>query len=295
MRKAGLCILLLVTTSIGCFPAIPLHSADDTIFIASWNLHGLGESSDDAKVETLAEVISLFDIVALQEIKSKEGLAKLVKELNQRESEEKWDSAVSSSVGEGGAAEYYAFVYRSNRIQHLDGPEGVYPELTPEDFSREPFYATFRAGEFDFTLITVHITWGELASLRTAECQRLAVVWGYVQDLDPAEDDLILLGDFNRDCPKHSAFDPLRERGVIHLLTKAGTRTTFGKTAEGGHWYDNIWIDPSYTQDESTGRVGVSTPSSNSYGAACAPFLEGVSDHCPVWAEFRVDTDDDPP
>jgi len=290
MRKAGLCILLLVTISLGCLPAIASHSADDTITIASWNLYNLGATTN---VEKRAEVIRHFDIVALQEVEKIEGLDNLLARV-EAISGNNWEYICSPRVGQGNAAEYYAFMYRTDRVAYVEECSGVYPEPMPDDFSREPFFATFQAGEFDFTLITVHITWGELASLRTAECHCLAFVWDYVQNLSCAENDLILLGDFNRDRPTHSAFEPLREMGVIALLTEAGTRTTFGKTTDGGYWYDNIWIDPRYTQEESTGRVGVSTPSSNSYRAACAQLLKGVSDHCPVWAEFRVDTDDDP-
>ena len=290
MRKAGLCILLLVTTSLGCLSAIASHSADDTITIASWNLYNLGATTN---VEKRAEVIRRFDIVALQEVEKIEGLDNLLARVEAISGND-WEYIPSPRVGQGNAAEYYAFMYRTDRVAYVEESSGVYPEPMPDDFSREPFFATFRAGEFDFTLITVHITWGKLASLRTAECKRLALVWNYVQDLDSTEDDLILLGDFNRDRHTHSAFEPLGEMGVIALLTEAGTRTTFGKTTGGGYWYDNIWIDPRYTQTESTGLVGASTPSSNSYGAACAQLLKGVSDHCPVWAEFRVDTDDDP-
>ena len=65
-----------------------------------------------------------------------------------------------SRIGEGNAAEYYAFIYRTDRVSYVDCPSGVYPEPTPDDSSRESFFATFRVGVFDFTLITVHITWG---------------------------------------------------------------------------------------------------------------------------------------
>lgn len=187
-----------------------------------------------------------------------------------------------------------SFMYFTARVSYVEESSGVYQEMSPEDFAREPFFASFRAGEFDFTLITVHITWGDRASLRTAECQRLQLVWNDVQNMDSEEDDLILLGDFNRDKPTHSAFDQLFQIGISSVVTDTGTRTTFGRTADGGSWYDHIWIDARHTDAELTDEVGVGTPMMNSSGRGCNPSLEGVSDHCPVWAVFDTTADDDP-
>ena len=283
MRHAGvLALLVLVALSI-------LTVADTTVTIASWNVCNLGANTD---VSTRAEVVAQFDIVALQEVEAIAGLDRLVQEV-ESDTGLDWEYAVSTRVGEGKAAEYYAFVYRTDRVSYVECSAGIYPEPTPEDFSREPFFATFRAGEFDFTLITVHITWGRRASLRTAECRRLAEVWQYVQDLDPDENDLILVGDFNRDKPTHSAFNDLEDLGLQALLTTAGTRTTFGLTASGGSWYDHMWIDPAFTS-EWTGQEGTGTPSNDTSGGGCSSELKGVSDHCPVWAIFSTTTDDDP-
>jgi exonuclease III len=119
-------------------------------------------------------------------------------------------------------------------------------------------------------------------------------VWNYVQDLDPTENDLILLGDFNRDKPEHSAFSNLKNLNLKNLVTTPGTRTTFGSILSGGHWYDHMWIDPKFTSAEWTGQAGAGTPSNDTSGRGCSLELKGVSDHCPVWAKFRVDIDDDP-
>lgn len=264
-------------------------AGQSTITIASWNIYNLGASSE---VEDRADLIAQFDIVALQEVEAIQGLDRLLIQL-ESDTELDWEYVVSPRVGEGNAAEYYAFLYRTDRISYITCSAAIYPEPAPDSFSREPFFATFRAGSFDFTLITVHITWGLLASLRTAECQRLAEVWQYVQDLDPEENDLILLGDFNRDKPTHSAFNDLESLGLEALVMTGGTRTTFGRTLTGGSWYDHMWIDPTYTIAEWTGQAGTGTPSNDSSGAGCPEALNGVSDHCPVWAVFSTTADDD--
>jgi endonuclease/exonuclease/phosphatase family metal-dependent hydrolase len=270
--------------------AVGTTAAGQFVIIASWNVENLGSNTD---VQERAEVIRQFDIVALQEIEKIEGLDNLLARVEAITGYD-WEYVVSPYVGNGRAAEFYAFIFRTDRVAYVEDSKGTYPEPMKDDFSREPFFATFRAGEFDFTLITVHVTWGRLPSLRTAECRRLQSVWGYVQNLNPEEDDLILLGDFNRDRPTHSAFDQLRQMGISPVLTETGTRTTFGRTATGGSWYDHIWIDPQHTGTELTDEIGVGTPRENSYGGGCASSLEGVSDHCTIWAIFDTTNDDDP-
>jgi len=262
----------------------------DEVVIASWNVRNLGDASD---VQSRAAVIGEFDIVALQEVESEEALSDLVEALSDRSGYE-WRSVVSPRMGEGGFAEFYAFVYRAERVQFLKGSQAIYPAPEPGDFVREPFFATFRAGVFDFTLVTVHVVWGDSTSPRATECRRLVSVWDRIQGLDPSEDDLILLGDFNRDSPTNIAFDLLKTIGVVPLLTASGTRTTFGTTAGGGYWYDNIWIDPRFTAAEWTGKVGAGSRLANTYGTGCSEQLRGISDHCPVWAVFATEVDDDP-
>jgi endonuclease/exonuclease/phosphatase family metal-dependent hydrolase len=282
-RISAVCVVLLLI-------AVGITAAGQSVIIASWNVENLGANTD---VQERAEIIRQFDIVALQEVLSIVGLDKLLACVEAITGDD-WDVVTSPKVGEGNAAEFYAFMYRTASVAYIEESSGVYQEPMPDDFSREPFFASFRAGEFDFTLITVHITWGDLASLRTAECRRLQSVWNYVQNMDSEEDDLILLGDFNRDKPTHSAFDLLLQMGITSILTETGTRTTFGRTATGGSWYDHIWIDPQHTGTELTDEIGVGTPRENSYGGGCASSLEGVSDHCTIWAIFDTTNDDDP-
>jgi endonuclease/exonuclease/phosphatase family metal-dependent hydrolase len=286
MRR-GTSMLVVASLVWAAFGAVAVGG--DTVVIGTWNVWNLGAESDVAE---RAKVIAEFDIVALQEVEAIQGLRHLLSQV-EAETGVDWEYVVSCQVGDGNAAEFYAFMYRTDRVSYVECSSDLYPEPTPDRFSREPFFATFRAGEFDFTLITVHITWGVLASLRTAECRRLAEVWAYVQDLDPRENDLILLGDFNRTKPTHSAFNDLEGLGLTALLTATGTRTTFGLTASGGSWYDHMWIDPTYTIAEWTGQAGTGTPSNDSSGAGCPEALKGVSDHCPVWGVFRTTTDDD--
>lgn len=267
------------------------------IRIASWNVLNLGANTPVAE---RAQVIALFDICALQEIESAQGLENLRVEVERRTPGITWKAVASPKVGSGGAAEHYAFLFRTDRVQEVPaGPKGLYPEPNPADFSREPFFATFRSGEFDFTLVTIHVTF-ESPSAITAEVERLAVVWRYVQDLDPKENDVILLGDLNRDKPTHRAFGPLLDGLTLTAALAAGTveGTTYSTRQDRiwSSWYDHMFIDSRYTGHEWTRHAGVEPIHTRFFQGLPHPHLEvrkKVSDHAPIWAEFRTDGPDD--
>ncbi len=85
-------------------------AAVETIRIASWNILNLGA---ETPVGERAEVIAQYDIVALQEIESFEGLERLRVEVESASGAE-WKVVCSAMVGEGRAAEAYAFIYRTD-------------------------------------------------------------------------------------------------------------------------------------------------------------------------------------
>jgi len=252
IAKSRLLICVVALSAVASFGA----SASHTIRIASWNVLNLNKTTP---VDERAEVIAQYDIVALQEVESLEGLERLRQAVEER-SGVTWKTAASPKVGEGQAAEYYAFIYRADRVSETAGPHGVYPASSSTEFSRPPFYDTFKAGNFDFTLITVHITFATPASRRADEVRRLKQVWIYVHGLEPKEDDLLLMGDFNTNRPTNLAFDPLRELGLVNLITGDSTTFTTYSTREnrvGSAWYDNIWMDPSHTAAEHMGSSGI--------------------------------------
>lgn len=258
--------------------------------IASWNVLNLGE---DTLVADRAAVVAEYDLVALQEVKSLDGVQAL-RDALQSQTGVEWQYVASPLAGSGNTAEYYVFVYRTDRVEEIEGPRGLYPEPNGDDFVREPFFATFRAGEFDFTIITVHVVWADgAAPPRVAEVQKLDDVWVYVQSLDPDEDDLLLTGDYNLHKPTHYAFDDLRALDLIPLIENGDTFTTYStsETKIGANWYDNLWMDPNQTSDEYAGNSGVDYLHTRFYQSETYPHLKVrivLSDHCPVWAEFRT-------
>lgn len=270
------------------------------ITIAHWNILNLGRTTPVAE---RAAVVAQYDVVALTEVEHLDGLDRLHRAVEALTPAITWQvERTPQPVGDGKAAEYYAFVYRTDRVRAADGPRGIYQEQTASDFAREPFFATFRAGNFDFTLVVVHITWGNGGTDITEEVRRLDRVYQQVQDLSRSENDVILLGDFNTDGPGKRSFDALRSTGLqalVPLHTNGHPTKTTYSTKPGTVWasfYDNLWILPTATGQpgrEWTGQAGVDPIHERFYQGDHLHVRTKVSDHAPVWASFYTHLQDD--
>lgn len=86
---------------------------------------------------------------------------------------------------------------------------------------------------FDFSVIVVHVTWGESVKPRDAEVMALDSVYSYVQEENGNENDVLLVGDFNR-WPDLDAFNDLKEISTMKALfyKKDGRRSTTAKTPQ---------------------------------------------------------------
>jgi len=135
----------------------------NSLIVGSWNIRAFDDGVPrlDESFHYLAEVMSNFDVCAIQEVKSDLApLKRLVKLLGPN-----WDFFVSDvSTGKGGNNERMAFVYDTNRLffRNLIG-EIVLPrdeEVDGEQIARSPFFSSFQAGWFRFTLVSAHIVFG---------------------------------------------------------------------------------------------------------------------------------------
>ncbi|MGF1500698.1 MAG: endonuclease/exonuclease/phosphatase family protein [Paracoccaceae bacterium] len=185
---------------------VPPKSARDTLLIATWNIRDFGRDKFGhgrrlrESYHYMAEIISAFDIVALQEIGGDpEEFRRLERLLGPT-----WDYMLTDlTEGVGGNGERMAFVFDRRRVffRNIAGeivlpdsseiggfaeevalPEGTRlreagetravaedAELLLPDgqrlvkrrqFARTPFLAAFQAGWFKFNLCTVHLYFG---------------------------------------------------------------------------------------------------------------------------------------
>ena len=258
---------------------LKLRRSNYPLKLCWWNAKRLGHGkSRDWKAT--ARAVRGCDVVGLGEVMTKVAPAKLASMMGSG-----WKAATSSkAVGRKGYREWYGVIFDAERVQFEDGTKGFHPD-EEDHFAREPWAVTMKAGNFDFTLVLLHVTWGDSAAERVAELEHVDDAYRLFQDHDAEEQDVIIAGDFNR-TPTQRGWGQIAKLG-LRLLIK-GVRTTINSKGRGANLYDQIIIDPRHTK-EWTRKAGAISPG----GKKAVTYRKTVSDHVPVWATFEVDGEDD--
>lgn len=262
----------------------------DRIRIATFNIQVFGEkkSSDSNVMQTLATIVSNFDLVAIQEVMSPKSMpiARLVDLINR--SGGRYEATLSEPIGRTNHKEQYAFVWDANRMRMIPGSSYVVRD-DADRMHREPMVASFETrvpaaqgrAPFRFTIINAHTDPDEVSARDIAsEMNVLDDVFVRVREYEYAshgEEDLILMGDLNVDVANLGELALIP--GIFSIAGNQPTNTAGTKT------YDHILIDRN-TTTEYTGRFGV-IDFVRDFGLTPEQAML-VSDHRPVWAEFSV-------
>ena len=279
MKKRKLFLPIIFALFLG----MSILSLANEAYIASFNILRLGASKKD--MAQTAKILQGFDIVGLVEVMNKDGVEELVDELN-KQGNEKWDYHISPfGVGSSKYKEYFAYVYKKDKVKFLKS-EGFYKD-GKSSLLREPYGATFKIDNFDFTLVLVHTIYGNNESQRKAENFKMVDVYDYFQDRDKKENDIFIAGDFNLYALDES-FRPLyKHADKITYAIDPAIKTTIGPKGRANS-YDNFFFSQKYSQ-EFTGSSGALDFSGDN------PKLmrEIISDHIPVFIVVETSKDDD--
>ncbi len=257
-------------------------AADDLLHLASWNVRILSDNSrDDTELRYIADITGRYDLVAVQEARDERVLGRIMQMLPDR-----WDYIASDPAGRG-VKELYAFLYDSSKVTPF-GAEYLLGD--PNDlFIREPYIASFRAGNIDFVLVTLHAVYGDSIYDRRDEAALLHEVIMHIDDHYGPENDIILLGDFNLPADDY-AWDPLHE--FYTPVISPQIKTTITDTSS----YDNIWLSTSDTYSvEFTGDVEVYYFDEVIFSNDDKRASEYCSDHRPISIRLNTAYDDDLP
>lgn len=213
------------------------HSSEGSLLLATWNIRdfdvnkfGHGRRLPES-LHYIAEIISAFDLVAIQEVnRDLSGLQKVMALLGGA-----WAYIVTDTTeGRGGNEERMAFVYDRRKVlfRNLAGevvlprPHKVVVPSSGADvgadsdelqFARTPFLVAFQAGWFKFNLCTVHIyygaDYGDRLERRVSEIRELAEFFSRRQSKE--KEDYVLLGDFNIVSPEHETMHSLESEGFL--------------------------------------------------------------------------------
>ena len=207
------------------------RKSDSTLLLATWNIRDFDSNKFKfgprlpESFYYIAEIISCFDLVAVQEVNRDISALEKVMRILGRE----WDYiATDTTEGPSGNAERMVFVYNTEKVwfRKIAGevvlPQGqlivsrkkskasktedaeVEPDAATQDqvkkeytevkqqFARTPFVVAFQSGWFRFNLCTVHIYYGkdsgEPLKRRIDEIDRLVSFFAKRQDKESREE-----------------------------------------------------------------------------------------------------------
>ena len=305
--------------------AIPESKLNYNLLVATWNIREFDSGTYGERIFEanyyVAQIISKFDIVAVQEVhRSLKGLKIVMSILGSD-----WKYIISDATeGASGNDERIAYVYNSRKVQFggLAGELVVPPkeEKIPDPNNpgknkikyiplsqlwRTPLISGFSAGWAKFMLCNVHIKWGESELSRTEEINHLAAFLKKRSE-DPTAwaRKLILLGDFNISSVTSDTFKMLKEAKYSSPQSHANITTTVG--AEKSQ-YDRIFVREREAGFEilSGGKIdlfkNLFMDSENDLykdlvrkkdGSPAKSYTQWrthqLSDHQPLWVEFKI-------
>lgn len=296
-------ILLLAWLAVFFLSAAITPAADQSIRIASWNIRNFGraKAQDPEKMRIIARVLKEYDLIAVQEISNVKEQSDLDCPRNQDAcpGEPECGSirrALEQYLNEENGLDYrfvfspqvwderYLFIYDPAKIAMessalVADPQDTGPICDDRQANfgmmmRQPFKGRFKAGNFDFVLLTAHTS----PRINVAELQ--ALEYFYRETEKEGEPDVILLGDLNADCSYLKPSSPIAlRRSEYTWVIPDGTDTTVSPNTRCA--YDRI-IFKEPTKEDFTGTWGVHREIPNE-----------VSDHYLIWAEFRTGGDTD--
>ena len=262
-------------------------SEQSDLRLAAWNIRIMSNKSrTDAELMAIARTLADYDFIAIVELRDEAVLKRTQKILLQMG--KAYDYQFSPAVGRG-VKERCAFLYKKERVSVVR-PGELYPDTADgkDDFIRDPYWATFRAGEFDFSVIAVHVIWGDTVGPRKAEVRALADVYRYVQEVNGAEEDVLLVGDFNRNPNDAESYSRIMAIPSMTRLFELPQKSHIRDSS----LYDNIYFQTDAVT-EYLGRCGIDRFDETDFGNDDKAANLAVSDHRPVWAVFSITQDDD--
>lgn len=248
-----------------------------TLTVCSWNLKDFGKSKTDTQIDFIAQTLKNCDIVAVQEVVAGPGgpqaVARLSDALNRTGT--KWDYTISHGTSSDRySKERYAFIWKTSRTEKIG--EAWLEKKYNLEITREPYFARFRLGKKQFTLVTMH------AIPKSKQPETEIKYLKYFPESYPS-DVLIFCGDFN--LPEsHSVWNPLKNAGYPPAFT--GQKTSLKQRCVNGNClasaYDNFFYNQAKVNLIDAGIIPFYTAFEDLKEA------RKLSDHVPVFLKFSM-------
>ncbi len=308
---------------------IPCRTVTETLLLATWNIRDFGARRFNPRKRTkeslfyIAEIISKFDIVAVQEVNENlDQFQDLMDILGYP-----WTYiSTDTTEGPGGNQERMAFIYDRSKVRFRNiAGEIVLPKTQliqrEKQFARTPFLVSLQSGWFKFNLCTVHLYYGSDSGIgmkrRIAEIK--AITKALAKKAKKDRESYIVLGDFNIIGPKDETMEALLTNGFMipdSIWDTASTpfsakhydqiafRAEEGKVQFGNrggilNFFETVFRDDEaelyinkYDRDfEKHGDPDDADRKGNYYLKRWRTWQ--MSDHLPLWIELEIDFTDE--
>lgn len=281
---------------------MPPRRLDETLLIGTFNIREFGvKDREGYAINALAEICSCFDVLAVQEVRTNLGdLNRMLRVMGPY-----YKAVFNDASGEPrrpGNDERFVFIYDSRVVRFT----GMAAELLiSDDFLgkagkpvtkisvpwRTPYMASFRAANFDFMLLTVHIQWNADGGIK-ARAKEIGMIAQWVgkrkNDAKLYDPDIFVLGDFNIPGLGSSTFKALKSHGLTVPPEIQKLKSNLKKT----NHFDQIAYYKENT-DCVIHSAGVldffsafftKSMSASAYGK----MTRQISDHLPLWIEIDL-------
>ncbi|MDA7946642.1 MAG: endonuclease/exonuclease/phosphatase family protein [Hyphomicrobiaceae bacterium] len=295
----------------------PKRDTSRNLLIGTWNLKAFASlterwtarSEDSPKRDwrglwAITEIISRFDVIALQEAKGDlKALRSLLKTLGRD-----WQFLMTDVTrGDAGNGERLAFLFDARRVSlsglacELVVPDeqlqNIAPDALQRQFVRTPYAVGFKSGSETFVLVTMHVIYGDKPKERYPEIKAIAD-WMSEWALQTTEweQNLILLGDFNIDRHGSDLWQAFASSGLtIPSFLDDVPRSIFASKAHSREkYYDQIaWFET--TSDDrrlnmnilNGGYIEFVDQFYTDLNLTKSQLQHRISDHYPLWVEFE--------
>lgn len=284
---------------------IPERNVKDNLLVATWNIRDFDSRGRrlDESFYYIAEIISHFDLVAVQEVIGDLGpLDRLRSILG-----DNWDVVVSAEApGKKGRRERLAYLFDTRKVD-LGRFISSIVILGAEQLARPPYAVAFRVGELNMLFCNVHIFWGHRSKQRLAEIARLVEYLAAAQSREGAlPQDVILIGAVNATKADGKELNLIREAGFDIDSDLAALATNYRLTQPHDqiavlsktdrlkigrfgvyYYYDHVFRDDHEVNYRvEMGEKYLETPNRPKYYDNWRTYQ--MSDHIVKWAEFRM-------
>ena len=279
---------------------IPSSKLDETLNIATWNIREFGKKErTEAAIHYIAEILGQFDLVGVVELRDNlSDLKKVLEILGPY-----WNVVYSDMIPDaGGNRERIAYVYDKRAVvfqglaaeaslpRTKEGGEYI-PKFT---WWRAPYFASFRAGNFDFVVLTAHIRWGKKDEDRINALKSLAEWVDAKKNEKYTEDrDIIIMGDFNIPSIGDDFFKAITSKGLV--MPEPLASLEHGSNLDRNKRYDQILYYSNFPEKFAVHGGVLDFYKNDSEklfpGMSKRDFTFQMSDHLPLWIQIDTDID----